>query len=124
MQLRIVRGEAANRIIHLDKPEFSIGRESDNDYIISEACISRHHCRLSRIDNDWIIEDCQSVNGVMVNDRRVDGGMSLQVGDRITVVNVEFLLETSQEDMVPSVQPLPAARTSHVSAEDAYNSLK
>ena len=113
MQLRIMHGADANTIIQLNTSSFTIGREGDNDYIIQKPEVSRHHCRLSKIDSDWIIEDCKSVNGILVNNRRVDGGMTLQPGDRITVFSVVFRFEPSQTEEIQ--QPsMDAAITSRI----------
>ena len=44
-----------------------IGKASDNDYIVSDDHVSRHHACLIRGDQGWFIEDTQSTNGTYVN---------------------------------------------------------
>ncbi|HPY91543.1 MAG TPA: FHA domain-containing protein, partial [Lentisphaeria bacterium] len=90
MKLYIVKGETPGRELVVDKAEFTIGREVDNDFVISEVGVSRRHCRLSLVGGEWLIEDCHSVNGILVNGQKVDGGIILRPNDEITVFSHVF----------------------------------
>lgn len=90
MKLYIVKGENPGRELVVDKSEFTIGREVDNDFVISEVGVSRRHCRLSLVGGEWLIEDCHSVNGILVNGQKVDGGIILRPNDKITVFSHVF----------------------------------
>ena len=106
MKLRMEKGASPGQVIPLNDDLFMIGRVNDNDLVIAEGGVSRHHCRLSRIDGEWMVEDLQSVNGVMVNGRRIDGGTVLHAGDRMTVFNHTFILEEDDNTAAPT--PLAA----------------
>ena len=52
--------------------KLTIGRVPDNDVVIDNLAVSRHHAILSEIDGSFYVEDQQSVNGTFVNGVRVD----------------------------------------------------
>ena len=98
MRLRIVKGDTPGKVIALTDMVFTIGRELDNQYVIHESGVSRHHCTISRIGKEWFVEDQNSINGVLVNEVRISSGTALKPGDRITVFNHEFVFLDDQAD--------------------------
>lgn len=98
MRLRIEKGNDPGQVISLTDLVFTIGRELDNQFVINETGVSRHHCTISRVGKDWFVEDCNSVNGVLINGERISRGTALQPGDRITVFNHEFVFLDDLED--------------------------
>jgi hypothetical protein len=77
--------------ILLLKPETRLGAESDNDLIISDQFISKHHAHLRWDGAIWWIEDLNSSNGTMVDGKvclpripqPIRGGASLKLGDML-----------------------------------------
>jgi len=57
--------------ITLVDTEQTIGRDPGNSACIDSKKISRHHARIYLKDQEWVIEDLKSTNGVFVNDERV-----------------------------------------------------
>lgn len=108
MHLRILKGEDIGRILPLNSGSFTIGRVSDNSFQIAEAGVSRLHCTLNNVDGQWLLEDNQSVNGVLVNGRRITDHIFLHAGDEITVFSHVFKLEEEDNVMapLPSLAPL------------------
>ena len=51
----------------IDKPCLNIGRDADNDIIISDPLLSRLHARIVSVGEDHIVEDLQSSNGTLIN---------------------------------------------------------
>lgn len=50
----------------------TIGKSPDNDYVIDDPQVSRHHARLTRdADGGWLLEDLNSLNGTFVNGAQV-----------------------------------------------------
>ena len=103
MKLRVIKGDVPGTILNLDKDSFSIGRVEDNDFVINDPGVSRHHCRFSKIDGEWLVEDMQSVNGILVNGKKVEGGILLHPGDEITVFSHIFVIETDDA----AAKPIP-----------------
>lgn len=67
------------------KTYWTVGRGKDNDFVISDQCISRNHAILqSTGNNEFFIIDLGSRNGTFVNGRRVSIPVTLKDGDRVT----------------------------------------
>jgi pSer/pThr/pTyr-binding forkhead associated (FHA) protein len=71
----------------LDAPVVTIGRSRSNDISLDDARVSRHHARIVRDDQGYLLEDLNSRNGTRVDDRAVrdscllaDGAL-IQIGD-------------------------------------------
>jgi pSer/pThr/pTyr-binding forkhead associated (FHA) protein len=68
----------------LDKPLFRIGRTPDNDVVIDNLAVSRIHAVIEEDKGKFYIRDCDSLNGTLVNQRRV-GRALLREGDDIQI---------------------------------------
>jgi adenylate cyclase len=64
----------------------SIGRARDNQLVLSDEKVSRHHAliRTSEDGECWLV-DLASANGTYVNDRRVEQAVLLRDGDAVTI---------------------------------------
>jgi pSer/pThr/pTyr-binding forkhead associated (FHA) protein len=69
----------------------SIGRASDNDVIVDDAQVSRHHCQLKLQHGAYSFADLGSRNGSAVNGQPVNE-VALGPGDviRIGATEIEF----------------------------------
>ncbi len=73
---------------------WTIGRGKDNDCVIGDHCISRHHAILQLTETGgFFLIDLGSRNGTFVNERRVSIPVTLHSGDHIIFgkTKVEFL---------------------------------
>jgi predicted component of type VI protein secretion system len=77
---------------HLDRSQIVIGRERECDVFLDNPAVSRHNTRIVQQDGKFWVEDCQSANGTILNDKPVQRA-PLKEGDRITVG--KFALEVS-----------------------------
>jgi hypothetical protein len=66
----------------LGAPLISIGRGADNDVILDDGQVSRHHCQLRLQHGAYSLADLGSLNGSYVNGQRVDS-IALGPGDVI-----------------------------------------
>ena len=66
-----------------DHPVLTIGRLPTNDVMVPSRRVSRLHARLCQKDGAWMIEDLDSLNGLIYQGNRVDQH-TLGDGDRIT----------------------------------------
>ena len=91
-RLKMLRGPEPGREIPLDEDVMLIGRGRKNDIIIQDNEVSRTHCRLVRVLDDYEIHDMNSTNGTFVNGQKIrQGGWLLsahsivELGDSITL---------------------------------------
>ncbi len=109
MKLRILKGSEANRVVEPEPMGYSIGRGKDNDLVLQDEGISRHHCRIVKTAAGWTVEDLGSVNGIRLNGRRVEGSEILGAGDIIAMCEQELRVELDGQPPVVSVLPRPDA---------------
>ncbi len=89
--LRELRRDGAEREIRLDGRPVSIGRAGDNDLVVDDTRVSRHHARLHARGGALVFTDLGSTNGSRVNGTRVrevvlGEGDRIEIGDTILVV--------------------------------------
>jgi pSer/pThr/pTyr-binding forkhead associated (FHA) protein len=70
-----------------------IGRSADNDVVLDDAEVSRHHAVVSDTGTSFVITDLRSANGVYVHGRRIRGSVALTDRDRIGIGHHEFVFD-------------------------------
>jgi DNA-binding response OmpR family regulator len=88
----------------LHPPITTIGRWEDNDIVIPDRWISRHHAQVRCTGTQCVIEDLGSKNGLFVNGRRVTTSTSLSNDDRIQLSPRYQLCFVDAEATAPVVQ--------------------
>jgi hypothetical protein len=113
-------GPSSVSAFELVGPSITIGRGADNDILIDDKMVSRHHARLELQANTYLLTDLGSANGTWVNDRRISAPVPLQVGDSVRFGKVSVFVFSPQpflsgdetfvaQDMVPERTPTPPA---------------
>jgi pSer/pThr/pTyr-binding forkhead associated (FHA) protein len=68
-----------------------IGRQRDNDLVLEDPSVSRHHAEIHRGgDGSLTLVDLDSLNGVFVNERQIKSA-ALSDGDSVEVGDVRLL---------------------------------
>ena len=78
-----------------------VGREPGvAQIIITEASVSRKHCRFWREAGSWRVEDLSSANGTALNGRRLtpNKGAAIKDGDKLQISKIQFLVSVESED--------------------------
>ncbi len=75
--------------MHVLGRKTSVGRTPDNDLQIDAKFISRHHAVILAGPTQAIIEDLNSTNGVLVNNRRISR-QPLKDGDNVMIGKTQF----------------------------------
>jgi DNA-binding SARP family transcriptional activator len=70
-----------------------IGRLADNDIVLDDDTVSRHHAVIVDTGNSFVITDLGSANGVEVAGHRIRASATLAEGDRIGICGHEFTFE-------------------------------
>lgn len=95
-QLIITNAERGSRVFALTEPEYTLGRQRDNNIHISDLGVSGYHARIFRTQDGYVIEDLKSRNGIWINGGRVFQA-TLRNGDRIRIgatdLRYEILLQ-------------------------------
>ena len=67
-RLELTSGRGAGKSFFFASDSVSIGRHADNDLVVYDTGVSRHHCVVRAGDRGWVITDESSANGTFVND--------------------------------------------------------
>ncbi len=73
------------RSVPILKHQFTIGRGADNDLVISNSKLSRHHALIEVVSGSHYLSDTGSQNGTFVNNRTVVAPIRLTKGDIISL---------------------------------------
>ena len=97
----MVRDAGGNeREVEIARTPFTLGRQSDNDLVLLDSRISRHHAKIIQNDQGYAIEDLGSKHGTYVNSERVTSS-SLKTGDQISLGDVDsYQLAFAAEQVV------------------------
>ena len=49
----------------------TVGRKPDNDVVIDHPAVSAHHCKIMLQGDTYFVEDLNSTNGTLVNDKKI-----------------------------------------------------
>ncbi|MGB3482820.1 MAG: BTAD domain-containing putative transcriptional regulator [Mycobacterium sp.] len=72
-----------------------IGRLDDNDIVLADAKVSRHHAAVIDTGTSYVISDLRSANGIYVQHNRVQGSATLTEGDQIRICDYTFVFRTT-----------------------------
>lgn len=71
--------------VPIENDSVVIGRSNSADVSIADRFLSRHHARLYRDGDDWLVEDLGSRNGTLVNGARISEPTVVGPGDVIGI---------------------------------------
>ena len=82
----------------LEKELINLGRHSDNDLILDDPHVSRHHAQLRVINGSYVIFDAGSSSGLFLNGKQISQA-TLRAGDviRLGVTNLIYIQDTTGE---------------------------
>lgn len=80
----------------------TVGRATDNDLVLPERNVSRHHFQLELLDRRIVIEDRGSYNATYVNAKELQRKVEIFVGDIITAGDYNIYLEQDEEEEGPA----------------------
>ena len=93
----------------------TIGRALDNDVVLNDVLVSRHHVRLEQLTDGWRLTDLGSRNPTLVNGVPVHGSTTVAEGDRLTLGSTE--IKVSGGDF----RPVPISRARLLADDVSYS---
>ena len=80
--------------IPLDRSMVVVGRHPLCDVRLDSLRISRHHCCMTQDQDELVVRDLGSTNGIRINGERVERGR-LRVGDELSIAHIRYRLENN-----------------------------
>ena len=77
----------------LKRAVISIGREEDNEIWLDDETSSRYHAEIAWQDGQAFVTDCNSLNGIILNGRRIRGTLPINSGDLVEIGAHRFRFE-------------------------------
>jgi ABC transport system ATP-binding/permease protein len=91
-----VKLAGASLRLHVGRPPradvVTVGRSPDNDIVLGDIRVSRHHARIERTDAGWRVSDLGGRNTTLVNASPVREPALLFEGDRLTFGGTDIVL--------------------------------
>lgn len=101
------------RHVQLVRPVITLGRALDNDIVIDDPRVSRHHAQLRLRGGRYVVYDTGSSGGTTVNERTITEAV-LSAGDVISLAGAQIIFgEDTPTPPQPAVKPddtLPLGR--------------
>ncbi len=94
ISVEVVGGPMDGLRNRVEKPEFTIGRDTANDLaLVVDTMVSARHARITREGHHYWLVDLDSRNGVYLGDQRLSKRSLLGFGTRFTVghTQLEFM---------------------------------
>lgn len=76
----------------------SFGRLGDNDVVLDDQFISKHHAKIVKDEGFFFLEDLNSSNGTFLNGSKIQDVAKLKDGDRIGMGALQFIYLEGNND--------------------------
>jgi pSer/pThr/pTyr-binding forkhead associated (FHA) protein len=126
--LEVKNWEGREFSVPLSRSPFSIGRGRENDLVLDEPSVSKHHARIALDAEGLVLCDTGSLNGVYVNSEkeRISGRRLLRPRDVIRICSNRLTVGVPNLPSLPAGPPGNATIVYHRSRDtwDAVKSLR
>lgn len=80
----VISGPQIGTSYRLDDKQLSVGRSPQCDIFLNDMTVSRSHASIFPKDGGFVIKDCQSFNGIWINNESIEEAR-LQDGDIVQI---------------------------------------
>jgi hypothetical protein len=94
--LHVLRGPNSGTRVALEREHTAIGRSPECDLVVPITAIGRQHDRLSRVGDQFVVEDLNSRGGTWVNRRQIRGPTPVRHGDHLQICDFVAVFETER----------------------------
>jgi Nif-specific regulatory protein len=108
-RLAAITGKLKGATFTLGDEPVVIGRDTSVSLCIADASVSRRHSKIEKQEEEFVINDLESLNGTFINDVPVKS-RRLQHGDRLRIGEAQFLFLLHDGDQLTT--------SSHVMLDD------
>ncbi|HEY6140291.1 MAG TPA: SpoIIE family protein phosphatase [Thermoanaerobaculia bacterium] len=98
VRLTLFQPGLAPQQLSLPAGVITLGRAHDCTVPIKDRFLSRRHAEIVHDDGGWLLRDCGSVNGTLLNGLRVLAPQPLRPGDRIGLGDSEVVFNAPEDD--------------------------
>lgn len=84
-------GRFQGQRLALKRAIVTIGRDEDNEIWIDDDMASRHHAELAWNDGNICLTDCDSLNGVLLNGKRIIGSVEVKPENLLEIGSHRFM---------------------------------
>ena len=84
LKIKVKFGDKILKEIEIEKPVVSIGRDVGCNVRIDNLAVSKNHAQILDLQGTYVIEDLDSTNGTLLNDKKVKKE-TLNHGDIVTI---------------------------------------
>jgi ABC-type multidrug transport system ATPase subunit len=111
-----IRAQGSMREYVLIGRPTTLGRAADNDIVLDDSLVSRHHARIEWLESQAHLTDLSSANGTSINDSTLSAGVPQPLGDGDTILIGDVELTWTEEgraqaergDIAPGSEAKPA----------------
>jgi hypothetical protein len=92
----------------LETPIINIGRHSDNDLVLDDLHVSRHHAQIRAINKRYVVFDVGSTAGILINGKKISQA-TLRPGDvlKVGMTNLIYVQDTTSEQPTSAISIEP-----------------
>lgn len=95
IRLKLTQPNVPPMSLDLTGPAITLGRATECTVPIRDRYLSRRHAEIVFEGGRWLVRDCGSVNGTLLNGTRVTAPLPLRAGDRIHIGDTEVVFDPS-----------------------------
>lgn len=107
-RITVTAGPDAGRRLETDRPLIRIGSSADNDLVLTDEAVSRHHVSVVKRGGEFVILDEESTNGTWIGSLRVKEAVvrkrgEIQLGDTLLLfepLSTELELARTEKSQV------------------------
>lgn len=111
--LKVIKGPNVGSVFELTASESVMGRYPFCDVVLPSHTISRQHARVVNVDDQFFVEDMNSLNGTFVNGDRVRGRVLLKDQDRIRLYETLLIFRLTNDSELEQTSDSPAPEIAH-----------
>jgi adenylate cyclase len=94
--LDLITNDGQRFDFQIGKEKITIGRNKDNDLILSDKTVSRHHAQITKTKLGYLLTDLESYNGTRVNEKPIQRTL-LKHNDKIRIGRSRLIFLTEKE---------------------------